>query len=70
MTIFTRGRSEEIEIEKGVGEVCMSDSKSGEKNFFIARSSIEEDQGTGGFYLELVEGQCQQLYQELWMRER
>ena len=40
VTILTRGRSEETEIEEGLGEACMPDSELGEKNFFIAGSSV------------------------------
>jgi len=40
VTILTRIRSEETQVEEGVGDACMSDLEPGEKNFYIARRSI------------------------------
>ena len=37
---ITKGRSERTELEERGGEACISDSELGEKNFFIAKSSI------------------------------
>ena len=65
MTILKRGRSEKTEVEERVGEACMSDSEPSEKNFFIAK--------TGVFSIDqsfLEDRECQNLCQELWMRER
>ena len=40
VTILTRKRSEETEIQKRVSEACMPNLEPGEKNFLVARNSI------------------------------
>ena len=52
VTILTREKRGETEIEEGVDEACMSDSEPGQKNFFIARNLIRNKPENKNFSID------------------